>query len=48
MVDAPGGFAQTYGVELLYDTLPKISRTEIARYVKKRCPSLDSHEGDLG
>lgn len=41
MVEAPGGFAQTYGVELLYETLPKISRTEIARCVKERCPGAE-------
>jgi hypothetical protein len=41
MVEAPGGFAQTYGVELLYETFPKISRTEIARCVKERCPGTD-------
>jgi hypothetical protein len=41
MVEAPGGFAQTYGVELLYDALPKISRTEIARCVKERCPRAE-------
>jgi Domain of unknown function (DUF4261) len=41
MVEAPGGFAQTYGVELLYETLPKVSRTEIARCVKKRCPGAE-------
>jgi hypothetical protein len=41
MVEVPGGFAQTYGVELLYETLPKISRTEIARCVKERCPGAE-------
>ena len=41
MVEAPGGFAQTYGVELLYDALPRISRTEIARFVKKHCPGSE-------
>jgi hypothetical protein len=41
MVEAPGGFAQTYGVELLYETIPKISRTEIARCVKERCPGVE-------
>jgi hypothetical protein len=41
MVEAPGSFAQTYGVELLYETLPKISRTEIAECVTKRCPGAE-------
>ncbi len=41
MVETPGGFSQTYGVELLYDTPRKISRLEIARSVKKRCPSVE-------
>jgi hypothetical protein len=46
MVEAPGGFAQTYGVQLLYETPPKISRTEIARYVAKRCPSAELADGE--
>jgi Domain of unknown function (DUF4261) len=41
MVETPGGFVQTYGVELLYETLPKIPRTEIARCVKKCCPGAE-------
>jgi hypothetical protein len=41
MVEAPGGFGQTYGVELFYESFPKISRTEIARCVKERCPGAE-------
>ena len=41
MVEAPGGFAQTYGVELFYESFPKNSRTEIARCVKERCPGAE-------
>jgi hypothetical protein len=37
MLEDFGGFAQTYGVELLYDTPPKISSADVASYVKKRC-----------
>jgi Domain of unknown function (DUF4261) len=41
MVDTRGGFAQIYGVELLYETAPTISRAEIARCVKRRCPGSE-------
>jgi Domain of unknown function (DUF4261) len=41
MADDSGGFARTYGVELLYESLPKISGMEIARCVKKRCPGAE-------
>ena len=46
MVENPGGFAQTYGVELLYDTPPRMSRAAIARSVKKRCPSAELADGE--
>jgi hypothetical protein len=46
MVENPGGFAQTYGVELLYHMPSRISRAAIARSVKKRCPSAELADGE--
>lgn len=35
------GFAQTYGVELLYEGLPKIPKDELLNSIRKKCGDVD-------
>jgi len=46
MPEATDSFAVTYGVELLFETPPEISKTAIARCMKKRCPGAELMDKD--
>jgi hypothetical protein len=41
MDQPPGGFAQTYGVELLFEALPSLSLTELLEAVRRHCPAAE-------
>ncbi|APW62114.1 DUF4261 domain-containing protein [Paludisphaera borealis] len=42
MTKPPDGFAQTYGVELLYEQPPTIVRSELLQSVRKYCPNAET------
>ena len=39
-MDERGGFAKTYGIELLYRQLPDLDRTAVLHSLRKRCPDV--------
>src|SRR5438128_1145423 len=41
MPQAPGGFAQTYGVELLCETPPALSLNELLRAIRRHRPAAE-------
>ena len=41
MAEATGGFARTYGVELLCENHPALSPKELLRAIRTHCPSAE-------